>query len=97
MRLTIDTNPGGEAVMLFEFGPLPDNPHLPAGSYQLIGTHAPGDDGATTLELTPDKWIVQPPGYSRVSLSAEIDGEHAEITGRIHNAQCGELHGTRVP
>ena len=53
--------------------------------------------GATLLELSPDKWIVQPPGYSSVSLSAEIAGDHAEISGRIHNAQCGELHGTRVP
>ena len=97
MRLTIETNPGGEAIVLFEFGPLPDNPYVPVGSYQLIGTHAPGDDGTTVLELSPDKWIVQPPGYASVSLSAEIDGDHAEISGRPHNAQCGELHGTRVP
>ena len=97
MRLTIETNPGGEAIMIFEFGPLAENPHLPTGSYQLLGTHAPGDDGATVLEMQPDKWIVQPPGYSSVSLTAEIDSEHKTITGRIHNPSCGELEGKRVP
>jgi len=97
MRLTVETNPGDEAIMVFEFGPLAENPHLPTGSYQLIGTHTPGDDGAIQFEMRPDKWIVQPPGYSSVSLSAEIDSDHKTITGRIHNPACGELEGKRIP
>jgi len=96
MRLTLDTNPGGEAVMMFEFGPLPENPPVPTGSYQLIGTHVASDDGSLELELTPDKWIVQPPGYVSVSISAEIDSEHQTISGKLNNANCGELEGKRV-
>ena len=97
MRLTIETNPGGEATMLFEFGPLAENPHLPAGSYELTGTHTRGDDGAIVLEMQPGKWIVQPPGYTGVSLTAEIDSELQLITGHIHNPSCGDLEARRVP
>ena len=48
------------------------------------------------VELQPDAWIVQPPGYVMVGLPATRDRERRSMTGRITNPSCGAVKVSRV-
>ena len=61
----IDAAPDGTLIARFDFYAVPGNPGVPSGSFTMAGTYS-----AASLDLTPDYWISQPPGYSMVGLNA---------------------------
>ena len=52
--------------------------------------------GSFALDLEPDEWIVQPPGYMMVGLKAASDRERRSMTGRITNPSCGGMKRARI-
>ena len=95
LSLTLDLQVGGIATAVFDFGPVPENPSIPSGRYLMTGSFLEGRDG-TSLMLSPDRWIAQPPGYVMVGLTASIDPSARSMTGRIANPGCTVLSLVRV-
>jgi len=80
----------------FEFGPLPENPSVPHGSYTMHGVAKRLRDGEFAVVLEPDHWIEQPPGYLMVGLEATTSAEHRVLRGRITDARCAEIELSRL-
>lgn len=87
VELTLDIDSGGAAIAVFEFGPLADNPTVPAGAYRMRGVVTQQRDRIAVV-LDPDRWIEQPDGYMMVGLRATIDRDRRKIEGHIENASC---------
>jgi hypothetical protein len=49
----------------FDFYAVPGNPGVPSGSYSMTGYYFPGG-----IDLEPNQWISQPPGYTMVAINA---------------------------
>lgn len=95
LTLTLFTvSDGVEAT--FDFGPLPENPNVPHGSYKLKGKARPYERGEYSLELAPVEWIDRPGAYVMVGLNAITTNEHRGLRGRIAHATCGELELSRL-
>ena len=96
VQLTIDVTATGGADAIFDFGPHPQNPSLPGGSYRLTGAF---EDRRTHLEarFVPDKWILQPPNYVMVGFEATtLDPTRRQLRGTIDDPACGRLEVVRV-
>jgi hypothetical protein len=96
LRLTLDTEPDGQTVGSFDFGPHPGNPNIPSGSYRVRGKVTMRDTGAFDLVLVPDHWIVQPNNYMMVGLTATSDRERRNVTGRITHDSCDWARAARL-
>jgi hypothetical protein len=96
LRLTLDTEPDGQTIGMFDFGPHPGNPHLPSGSYRMRGKITMREGGAFELVLVPDQWIAQPAGYLMVGLTATSNRERTELNGRITHETCSWVRVARV-
>jgi hypothetical protein len=95
VQLTLDLDTDGSAKAIFDFGPHADNPDLPAGSYRLIGTSR--EDGPKlAIELVPDRWISQPPGYEMVGLTAATGSRRLRLRGQISNPACSTFDVQRM-
>ena len=96
VQLTLDVDSDGSAKAIFDFGPHADNPAVPPGSYRLVGTRR--EDGVKlAFDLTPDRWISQPPGYEMVGLTAMTGSRRQRMRGRITNPACEAFDVQRVP
>jgi hypothetical protein len=95
LQLTLDVDPNGRAAAIFDFGPLADNPSIPAGSYRMTGSATPTDD-AITVTLEPEAWISQPDDYMMVGIQAGIDASRRGMRGRITHASCGWIDLKRI-
>lgn len=96
VQLTLDVDSDGSAKAIFDFGPHADNPNVPPGSYRLIGTRR--EDGVKlAFDLTPERWISQPPGYEMVGLSAITGSRRLRMRGRITHPACGAFDVQRMP
>ena len=91
LTLAIDAQSSGEALAVFEFGALVDNPDVPGGSYRMRGRIDMQQTGELRVRLAPERWITQPDGYEMVSLTATSDVAHRGLRGRIDHPACGEL------
>jgi hypothetical protein len=99
LRLAIEQRcvaSGCEVGAVFEFGPAPQNPGIPHGSYRMRGEINENDHGEPVLTLHPEAWIEQPANYMMVGLSATSDAAQQNMRGRIDNPSCGELSLQRV-
>ncbi|MBX3156657.1 MAG: hypothetical protein KF773_11695 [Deltaproteobacteria bacterium] len=96
MKLSISATPDGAARIRFDFRALPENPAVPSGSYQLLGSLVVTDDGTLELAANPDRWFDQPSGYTMVGIRARSDARQTSMKGRIANDSCGELEVTRL-
>ena len=95
LALTIES--GDKAIeATFEFGPLPENPKVPHGSYKMHGTVTRLGDGEFTVILDPDSWIEHPANYMMVGLQATTSAEHSVLRGKITNATCADVELSRV-
>ena len=94
--LTIDAQRSGEAIATFEFGPLPENPRVPTGSYKLTGHLRLAKDGTLELELVPDQWLDQPSGYVMVGVTAVSDRRHRMLSGTMDISNCGAIDVKRL-
>lgn len=87
LRLAIAS---GEGEAIFEFGPHPDNPRpVQTGATKVRGPVTVNADGGFTLDLDPVEWVVQPPGYVMVGLTATADPDHRKMSGQMKNPNCG--------
>jgi hypothetical protein len=96
LHLELDIASSGVTTGVFEFYGVRENPNaVPRGSYRLRGKLTMVEAGSFALELQPDAWIVQPPGYVMVGLQATSDRERRSMTGRITNPSCGAMKVSR--
>jgi hypothetical protein len=96
VNLRVAWGADGGASAVFEFGPLPENPTVPAGSYTLRGVVRDDPSGAFEVELVPDRWIERPDGYVMVGVHAVSDVARTRLVGRIDMAGCGALEVSRT-
>jgi hypothetical protein len=90
--LDLTARPDGKVDATFTFGPTPDNPLVPAGTYRLSGTIRAFAEGAFKIELRPERWIGQgPEGYLMTGLSGTSSRRWHRIAGKIEHPGCGEL------
>ncbi len=83
-----------DASAVFEFSAVPSNPSVPTGSSRMKGTITQTAAGAS-VDLVPDGWISQPPGWFLVGVNATSDG--VEMHGTINASTCGAIDLTRGP
>ena len=91
VMLTLDANKDGSLEAVFEFGPTPENPTVPTGSYKLRGIVRAGKEGSFDIALDPFEWLDQPDGYIMVSMSATSSRKWQRLVGRIDHPSCGEI------
>lgn len=66
----------------FRFGPLPENPEVPKGTYQMRGTY---DSPSRHVRLDGVRWIDAPSGYIMVGLDGHVNASGSRITGSVPN------------
>jgi hypothetical protein len=72
---------GGNAIKAtFSFGPLPENPEVPKGAYEMRGTY---DPATRSVKLKGVKWIDAPLGYVMVGLDGQMAPSGQKITGYV--------------
>lgn len=93
--LTLTVQPiGGDAVRAtFAFGPTPETPDVPRGSYTMLGTLSAG---SRTVHLVPERWVAQPPGYVMVGMTGTFDVARGVMQGSIDHPSCGPFQLRRV-
>jgi hypothetical protein len=88
----LDSGPGLQRVV-FEFGPLPENPNIPAGQFLMSG-HV--DPTTGILNLVPNRWLEQPRGYGMVGLSGNSSDHGTTFAGPVTGARgCSTFRVTR--
>jgi len=70
----------GAITATFNFGPAPENPGVPKGSYVMRGSY---DQKARRIVLKGDRWVSRPPGYEMVALDGRVVMEGDKIAGQI--------------
>jgi hypothetical protein len=94
--LTLEAKRDGSLAAIFEFGPTPENPTVPTGSYQLRGTIRAGKEGTFEIALDPYEWIDAPDGYIMVSMSAHSSRKWQRLVGSIQHPSCGGIDVRRT-
>lgn len=70
LTLTVVGNDFENLTAIFNFGPIPNNPKVPTGSYQMSGKY---DPYTGQLSLKGVEWINKPSGYVMLNLTGRID------------------------
>jgi len=84
----------GAIIATFNFGPPPENPDVPKGSYIMRGAY---DQKARRLVLKGDRWVQRPSGYEMVGLDGRVVVEGDKIAGRIPGVfGCGNFELRRT-
>ena len=98
LHLELDTASNGATTGVFAFYGVPENPvSVPRGSYRLRGKVTMGETGSFALDLEPETWIAQPPGYLMVGIKATSDRERRSLIGRITDPSCAFMKVSRLP
>lgn len=95
LTLTIDLE-AGVVSAVFEFAAVDATPDVPPGSYRLGGTMTAEADGRLAIDLVPTQWIVQPPAYVMVGISARSNVERTALRGQITHPSCSTIELRRV-
>ena len=77
---------------IFSFYPIPSNPSIPTGSFNMTGNY---NRQSKTLTLIAGKWISQPSGYSTINMSGKISDDYQSFTGSIIFSGCGSFELTK--
>lgn len=93
VTLTIDAEPDGDAIARYDFGPVPENPSVPPGSYELAGVLRVTERGFTGA-FTPVRWLDQPTNYMMVGIAVTARGD--QLRGTFDLAACRDLRARRV-
>lgn len=96
VTLTLDARPSGALRAVFEFGPHPENPDVPAGAYRLAGRIRSGPEGTFDIALQPRAWIRQPVGYIMVPVKARSSRRWLRLVGRMLHPSCGAIDVRRT-
>jgi hypothetical protein len=95
VTLTMDVEADALSAV-FAFEAVDATPTVPTGSYWLRGSVTRAPDGGFVIELVPVAWIVQPPRYFMVGISARSDAERRVLRGRITDPSCSTIEVTRL-
>jgi hypothetical protein len=86
LRLIIAAPNGDTLPATFEFFPLPENPAVRAGAYEMLGSF----DANGQLVFRQQKWINQPDGYIMVDLgvTSPIEADTRQLSGDVLLSAC---------
>lgn len=94
VTLRLEIRPNGEALAIYEFGPLAQNPSVPEGSFEMTGTVTPQGPNSFSGDLQPGAWLKHPANYVAVGLTLEATGN--EMAGSIASPNCRDFRVRRV-
>lgn len=80
LTLKIDGADPSRLTARFEFCPLPENPSVPSGEFEMAWEY---DPSTKELELLPGKWISRPYGYTAVGLTGTLDYATRTLAGSV--------------
>jgi hypothetical protein len=80
LDLHIDKTGGNAIKATFSFGPLPENPDVPKGLYEMRGTF---DPSTRSVILHGARWISEPDGYVMVDLKGRVAQTGQNISGVV--------------
>lgn len=80
LHLTIRKGAANAITATFSFGPVPENPEVPEGRYQMRGTY---DPASRRMKLDGVKWIDEPAGYVMVGLDGHMTSSGQKISGHV--------------
>lgn len=80
LNLTVEHAEGQAITATFNFGPVPENPEVPKGSYRMTGTY---DATKRHMKLSGAKWISAPFGYVMVGLDGHMTSSGQTISGYV--------------
>jgi hypothetical protein len=93
LDLEIKQSEGNAITATFRFGPLPENPEVPKGSYRMEGTY---DPATRHVKLEGVKWIEYPQNYIMVGLDGRMDADGGRISGLVPTMQsCSDFEVKR--
>src|ERR1700712_4695208 len=79
---------------VFHFYPLPDNPRVPEGCYQVTGVF---NDATGALAIIPGEWYLKPRGYTGAAFSGTIEAGSQNFSGKINGLQgCASVFLSRA-
>ena len=78
---------------LFYFHPVPDNPDVPEGCFEISGVH---DPATRRISLTAGRWVVRPFGYVTVDLAGVISADGTGMSGTVLGPWCADFSVRRV-
>ncbi|MFT3698935.1 MAG: hypothetical protein QM831_37655 [Kofleriaceae bacterium] len=85
--VTVRLHHDGDSVTgTFEFGPVPENPNVPHGLYEIKGS-IHGD----SLTIEAGAWIEHPDHYVTVGFTGEMTHDHRLFHGHITFGGCGDI------
>ena len=87
VTLTVQpTGQGNGADALFHFKADRSNPGVPEGCFAMSGTY-----DSRHLRLHATDWIVRPPGYLTVDVSADVGPDGQSASGAVTGPGCTRL------
>jgi hypothetical protein len=85
LTLTVSELQGGKLKARFDFGPLPENPQVPVGAFEMSGQL---DAKTRRVSFRAGKWIKAPANYFTVDLEGYVEASGNRITGVVPSAGC---------
>lgn len=93
LTLTITGSNPSRLTARFKFYPLPSNPRVPSGEFELTGRF---DPAVGDFSFTPKRWIKRPGGFSMIGLKGLIQNSGQELRGSITTRGCRQFELTRA-
>jgi hypothetical protein len=93
LELSVGVTASGSLAATFTFGPLPENPTVPRGSYAMTGVWQASKREAL---LRGVKWMKLPDGYMMVDLHGKVDQGGDRYSGIIPFTGCSWFELWRV-
>jgi hypothetical protein len=94
VTITLELSPSGELKGLYEFGPVPSNPTVPEGAFELSGHLIATGRQSFSGELEPGEWLRRPPTYTAIAMT--IEANDRDMVGVIKSPNCRDFKLTRI-
>lgn len=85
LNLKISQITSSKIGAVFEFFANRNNPSIPSGSFNMIGTF---DSKTNKIKLRATNWINQPTGYVTVDLDGTVTQGNTKISGEVLDSAC---------
>lgn len=80
---------------LFQFFPLPENPNVPEGCFQVTGVF---NSGSGALAVIPGAWHLKPRNFVSITFSGTVDERSENFEGKIVGLDgCASVFLSRTP
>lgn len=91
VRLKLRAAGGNMLSGQFDFGNLPGRSNAASGSFAVKGVIQVG-----RIELSPDRWLVQPRGYQMLSIRANYSSSPERLVGTVVTPGCSSFEVTKA-